>query len=95
MYIYIYIFLFFFSDIKFTKVTFIRLKRYYEESSTDGVLQTDIWYAYRDQFMNSPVPMMPAAEVIKNVNVAFSDSSAIMTTTVDGASKYPFFFHLF
>ncbi|PKY43897.1 hypothetical protein RhiirA4_341432 [Rhizophagus irregularis] len=64
------------------------LKKYYEESQSDGVLQTDIWYAYRDQFTNSSVPMMPAADVIKNVNVAFPDSSAIMTTTADGASKY-------
>ncbi|CAG8797439.1 7306_t:CDS:2 [Gigaspora margarita] len=46
------------------------LKRYYEESQFDGVLQTEIWYAYRDQFMNSPMPMMPAAEVIKHVNQA-------------------------
>jgi len=36
--------------------------------------------------------MMPAADVIKNVNVAFPDSSAIMTTAADGASKYPFFY---
>ncbi|RIA93076.1 hypothetical protein C1645_763405 [Glomus cerebriforme] len=64
------------------------LKKYYEESQTDGVLQTDIWYAYRDQFTNSPVPMIPAAEVIKNVNVAFPDSSAIMKTATDGVSKY-------
>lgn len=73
-------------------IFFVRLKKFYEESQSDGVLQTDIWYAYRDQFTNSSVPMMPAADVIKNVNVAFPDSSAIMTTTADGASKYPFYF---
>ncbi|RIB07494.1 hypothetical protein C2G38_2045948 [Gigaspora rosea] len=65
------------------------LKRYYEESQFDGVLQTEIWYAYRDQFMNSPMPMMPAAEVIKHVNQAFPESNAVMITTGDGSSKYP------
>ncbi|CAG8452200.1 8073_t:CDS:2 [Acaulospora morrowiae] len=50
------------------------LKLYYVESPFDGVLQTDIWYAYRDQFMNSHFPMMPAAEVIKHVNQAFPES---------------------
>ncbi|RHZ47149.1 hypothetical protein Glove_590g40 [Diversispora epigaea] len=42
------------------------LKKYYIESPFDGVLQTDIWYAYREQFMHSQSPMMPAAEVIKH-----------------------------
>nr|CAG8439935.1 12608_t:CDS:2 [Entrophospora candida] len=60
----------------------------YEESPFDGVLQTDIWFAYRDQFQNSQCPMMPAAEVIKLVNRAFPDSSAIMVTASDGSYKY-------
>ncbi|CAG8682552.1 15901_t:CDS:2 [Funneliformis caledonium] len=66
------------------------LKRYYEDASDDGVLQTEIWYAYRDQFMNSPTPMLPAADVIKNVNMAFPDSSAIMTTAEDGIKRRKF-----
>ncbi|CAG8472247.1 1679_t:CDS:2 [Diversispora eburnea] len=32
-----------------------------------SVLQTDIWYAYREKFMHSQSQMMPAAEVIKHV----------------------------
>ncbi|CAJ0747774.1 21586_t:CDS:2 [Entrophospora sp. SA101] len=64
------------------------LRTAYEESPFDGVLQTDIWFAYRDQFQNSQCPMMPAAEVIKLVNRVFPDSSAIMVTASDGSYKY-------
>ncbi|CAG8568141.1 2618_t:CDS:2 [Ambispora gerdemannii] len=67
------------------------LKIVYEYVPNESLLQTEVWFAYREQFFNSPTPMMPAAEVIKHVTAAFPKAVAMMVTRSDGTTKYPLF----
>ncbi|CAG8459761.1 2054_t:CDS:2 [Ambispora leptoticha] len=67
------------------------LKIVYEYVPNESLLQTEVWFAYREQFFNSPTPMMPAAEVIKHVTAAFPKAVAMMVTRSDGTTKYPLY----
>ncbi|WRT66848.1 uncharacterized protein IL334_003811 [Kwoniella shivajii] len=59
-------------------------------SSTSQLLQVTFWHAYRDFFQNPSTiePLLSAAEVIKNVTIAFPGAMAKVWTDEMGGQKF-------
>jgi chromatin structure-remodeling complex subunit RSC9 len=70
-----------------TQLTLYRMRCCFEEDPDADITQIALWQAYQarfNEYVSAGFPLLPAAEFIKNVSVAFQTASAMVLPTTQG-----------